>query len=83
MGGDVACCCGFGAGVMRVEGGEDGAGCGLVGWVCRVEEGEAGRVEERRGGFGFVTPVGGCFREGGFDLGFPALGAVEGDLEGY
>ena len=30
-----------------------------------------------------MTPVGGCFCEGGFDLGLPALGAVEGDLEGY
>ena len=33
MGGHVACCCGFGARVLGVEGGEDGAGCGLVGWV--------------------------------------------------
>ena len=30
-----------------------------------------------------MTPVGCRFGEGGFDLGFPALGAVEGDLEGY
>ena len=40
-------------------------------------------MQEGGGRFGFVPPVRGCFREGGFDLGFAALGGVEGDLEGY
>ena len=82
MGGDVACCCGFGGRVLGVEGGEDVAGEGLMGWVRGVEEGQSGCVEEGRGRFRSVAPVGGRFGEGGFDLGFAALGAVEGDLEG-
>ena len=82
MGRDVACRCGFGRWVLGVEGGEDVAGCGLVVWVRGVEEGESGCVQERGGRFGFVPPVRGCFGEGGFDLGFAALGGVEGDLEG-
>ena len=53
-----------------------------MGCVGGVEEGESGRVEEGRGRFRPVAPVGGRFGEGGFDLGFAALGAVEGDLEG-
>ena len=52
-------------------------------WVRGVEEGETGGVQERHGWFRFVTPVRRRFREGGFDLGFPALGGVQGDLEGY
>lgn len=65
-----------------MEGGEDVAGCGLVVWVWGIEEGEACCLQEGGGWFGFVPPVGGCFGEGGFDLGFTALGGVEGDLEG-
>ena len=30
-----------------------------------------------------MPPVGGCFRQRGFDLGLAALRSVEGDLEGY
>lgn len=53
-----------------------------MGRVGGVEEGESGCVEEGRGRFRSVAPVGGRSGEGGFDLGFAALGAVEGDLEG-
>ena len=83
MGCHVACCGGLGGRVLRVEGGEDVASYGLVVWVRGVEEGETGGVQERGRRFRFVAPVGGRFGEGGFDLGFAALGGVEGDLEGY
>ena len=82
MGCHVACCCGFGSRILGVQGGEDVAGYGLVFWVRGVKEGETCCVQKRGGWFGSVPPVGGCFREGGFDLGFAALGGVEGDLEG-
>lgn len=82
VGRHVAGRCGSGARVLRVEGGEEVAGGGLVVRVRGVEEGEPRGLQEPRGGFGFVAPVGRRFGEGGFDLGFPALGAVEGDLEG-
>lgn len=83
MGRHVACRCGSGARVLRVEGGEEIAGRGLVLRVRGIEEGEPRGLQKRHGGFRFVAPVGRRFGEGGFDLGFPALGAVEGDLEGY
>ena len=83
MGCHVACRGGLGVRVLRVEGGEDVAGYGLVVWVRGVEEGETCGVQERGGRFRFVAPVRGCFGESGFDLGFAALGGVEGHLEGY
>ena len=83
MGRHVACCCGFGAWVLGVEGGEYVAGYRLVFWVRGVEERETCCVQKRDGRFGFVPPVRGCFREGGFDLRFTTLRGVEGDLEGY
>ena len=82
MRGHVACGCGPGVRVLRVEGGEDVSGEGLVGRVRRIEEGEAGGVQEGRGRFRPVAPVGGGFGEGGFGLGGAALRGVKGDLEG-
>ena len=66
-----------------MEGGEDVASRGLMFRVRRVEEGETCGVQERRGRFRPVAPIGRRFREGGFDLRLPTLGGVEGDLEGY
>lgn len=83
VGRHVARRCGLGARLLGVEGGEDVAGDGLVLRVRGVEKGETGRLQERRGGvFRSVAPVRRRFREGGFDLGFAALGGVEGDLKG-
>ena len=73
----------FGAGILGMEVREDFAGGGEIFRFGGVKESKASGLKEGgRREFRPVAPVGGGFREFGFDLGGTALRGVEGDGDG-
>lgn len=80
VGGDESRRCGLRVRLGRVQGREDLGRQALMLRVPRVEQGASRGLEQVRGRFRFVAPVGRCSRKSGFDGSFPVLCAVEGDL---